>query len=193
MYITILNFETDNEEIFTNKTAAKTWLRAQFPESFAAKAWDDMTRYISREDWTDPSMVDGEWLEVNCHNSPFMVFPTHKVSQSCKFEMIVYWHESIAFGNFGNESVAFNFASEADNTAYVEFCKQKYLRECIQTLDELDHFFWHGYCDHDTEAEAYDCQEYQINEYCRDNQGSYSGMPRIGHEEIKEFVLGETS
>jgi hypothetical protein len=195
MKITILDFERSKQLEFTTRAKAKEYCDS------IGWGWEYLTRYVN--DWSMKNDEKyNEWLETNCHNS-IMIVPTNAIYNKYDlFDMIVYWHEQIAFGSFGNESVDFGFVTPELNKAWVWFCTDKWLKENIK-LDINDSWDWHDGCNHELdedgelteqgEKDLVDCEDYQLDQYCYESQGGYRGMERITSREIKDYLLKKDS
>jgi len=197
MRITILDFQEYKEYEFKTILEAKKYIASQYSSSDIDSHWSYFTRYIN--DWSmKNSEKYNEWLEVNCHNSPFMVVPTAALYNSKDlFDMIVYWHESIAFGTFGDESVDFEFTSEEKQKEYNNFVTDKWLAANVEKYEDLESWDWHYECNHErnddelTEAgekEEIDCEEYQLDDYIYNLGSGYYGAKSIDNYTIKNYI-----
>lgn len=204
MKVTLLDFERDKELEFQTIPEAQKYCES------VGWGWDYLTRYVN--DWSMKNDARyNEWLEVNCHNSFGFVVPTNALHSSKDlFDMIVYWHEQIAYGNYGQESVAFEFTTEKKQKEYGEFQTKKYLAEKVNVPDT--DYSLHDYCNHLEELEEElkvdidmdtitdeqqtmmdkiydDCEEYQLDQTAYDQSGHFYGGVEIDKYEVKEYIL----
>lgn len=178
MKTTILDFQDMKALHFDTKQGARDYYKSLFT---SGDYWDELTRYI--DDWT----LEGvEWLEKNCHNNTVMVYPTNKVTDKQAFDMVRYWHEQIAYGSFGDESVAFDFGKA--NNAYDEYTKQAYIGKTLDGLG-LEDVYFHDGCDHESDEESDDCEDYQLDDMAYRLSGSLYGGASVSSQEMREAIL----
>lgn len=207
MKITILDFERSEELEFASTKQAR-----EYCESVG---WDFeyLARYVN--DWNMKNDAKyNEWLEVNCHNSYGFIVPTNALySAGDLYAMIEYWHEQIAFGKFGDESVKFKFTTEAKQRGYDNFTTDKWLKDNLKTWEELviDTGI-HDYCEHWDELEKQygeiasaedltaeqeatqdkiytDCEDYQIDQYIYESGSGYYGAKDIDRGTKRAYIL----
>lgn len=162
------------------------------------------TRYVSADSWKNLKGIE-EWMECYCHCYTDCWIPTKALNKiSDVFEMIVYYHESIAFGDFGTESVAFEFDNDKLEKEYTRFLQNKYMEEKV-TPEILRYFSGDVYsdiadycqckgcdCKDKTECDCeYECKcfDYYLDEFCRENRGSYRGGAEVSSRDLKEYIL----
>lgn len=191
MKIIALDFYSAQEVVYNTIDEAR--------RAIGDQAFEYYTRYAG--DWhLKNSERFNEWLEVNCHNNEVMIIPEAGLySDNDLYEMVEYWHESIAFGKFGDESVAFEFSTPEKQRGYDVFCTDKWLKENMQTLDELETWQWHDDCEHERddeggytdagERELEECEEYQIDQYIYESGHGYYGAPDIDRQTKRAYVL----
>lgn len=214
MRITILDFQESREIQCATMKDAKKYISDQYTSGDPQETqWQYFTRYVN--DWNlKNSEKYNEWLEVNCHNSPFMIVPTGALySSNDLFQMVEYLHEQIAFGDFGSESVDFEFATPERQREYDNFTTDKWLHANLKTIEDLEVWDWHDGCSHleDLERELEvdiesmddmtpeqetalekiysDCEEYQIDDYIYNTGSGYYGAKDIDRQTKRAYIM----
>lgn len=210
----ILDFEGDELKQFDNIEQAQQYFIdvVYGGRDVGKEEFDYLLRYTDKSLINDPTFTNGEWLEVNCHNNSHFVYPTNRVDADTIYKMIEYWHESIAFGKFGDESVAFEFHDPVLQRGYDNFCTDKWLHENMQTIDNMydNGSFYHDDCNHFAELDVAkdvdyddltpdqqskldqlegDCQDYAIDQYIYETGNGYYGAKTIDDQTKRAYIM----
>lgn len=212
----VLDFERGEMRQFNSKReAVKYFGEVLYSSASVGKVeFEYSLRYVTDDQIKDPTYTNREWLEVNCQNNSQFVYPTARVDADYIYKMIEYWHEQIAFGDFGSESVGFNFYDDKLQQGYGDFTDNKWLHENVKTWDELtEDGDLHDSCNHleDLERESgvniesmdqmtleqesaleelyASCEECQIDQYIYDTGNGFYGARPIDRQTKRAYVL----